>query len=92
MADVTSEGSDQTAFQCSLIKAFSCLQRHIVRNHMAWLNCINFISLSGACIEDKVFPKTNSLHEGRAQPLADIDEFALKIKVSYLSKSNLAKF
>lgn len=36
--------------------------------------------IAGACIEDKVFPKTNSLHEGRAQPLADIDEFALKIK------------
>lgn len=36
--------------------------------------------VAGACLEDKVFPKTNSLHEGRAQPLADIDEFALKIK------------
>lgn len=36
--------------------------------------------IAGACLEDKVFPKTNSLHEGRAQPLADIEEFALKIK------------
>lgn len=36
---------------------------------------------SGACLEDKLFPKTNSLHDGRAQPLADIEEFALKIKV-----------
>ena len=36
----------------------------------------------GACLEDKVFPKTNSLHEGRAQPLADMEEFALKIKVN----------
>mgnify|MGYP000329024605 CR=1 FL=1 len=36
---------------------------------------------TGACLEDKQFPKTNSLHDGRAQPLADIDEFALKIKV-----------
>lgn len=39
------------------------------------------ILILGACLEDKVFPKTNSLHEGRAQPLADIEEFALKIKV-----------
>ncbi|KAH3890690.1 phosphoenolpyruvate phosphomutase-like [Dreissena polymorpha] len=36
--------------------------------------------IAGACMEDKLFPKTNSLHEGRAQPLADIEEFALKIK------------
>ncbi|KAL4224439.1 hypothetical protein ACF0H5_017891 [Mactra antiquata] len=36
--------------------------------------------IAGACLEDKLFPKTNSLHDGRAQPLADIEEFALKIK------------
>lgn len=36
--------------------------------------------IAGACLEDKLFPKTNSLHEDRAQPLADIEEFALKIK------------
>ncbi|XP_052798467.1 phosphoenolpyruvate phosphomutase-like [Mya arenaria] len=36
--------------------------------------------IAGACMEDKLFPKTNSLHEGRAQPLADMEEFALKIK------------
>jgi len=36
--------------------------------------------IAGACMEDKLFPKTNSLLDGRAQPLADIDEFALKIK------------
>lgn len=36
--------------------------------------------VAGACIEDKLFPKTNSLLDGRAQPLADIDEFSLKIK------------
>ncbi|XP_076107899.1 phosphoenolpyruvate phosphomutase [Mytilus galloprovincialis] len=36
--------------------------------------------VAGACLEDKLFPKTNSLHDGRAQPLADIEEFALKIK------------
>ena len=41
-----------------------------------------YCSILGACLEDKVFPKTNSLHEGRAQPLADVNEFALKIKVS----------
>ncbi|XP_013421510.1 phosphoenolpyruvate phosphomutase [Lingula anatina] len=37
-------------------------------------------AIAGACMEDKVFPKTNSLHEGRMQPLADMEEFALKIK------------
>ena len=36
--------------------------------------------VAGACIEDKLFPKTNSLLDGRAQPLADIDEFCAKIK------------
>ena len=36
--------------------------------------------VAGACLEDKLFPKTNSLLDGRAQPLADVKEFALKIK------------
>ncbi|XP_071110913.1 phosphoenolpyruvate phosphomutase-like [Haliotis cracherodii] len=36
--------------------------------------------VAGACLEDKLFPKTNSLHDGRSQPLADVEEFALKIK------------
>lgn len=34
----------------------------------------------GVCIEDKIFPKTNSFLRGDKQPLADIDEFAGKIK------------
>ena len=37
--------------------------------------------IAGACIEDKLFPKTNSLLDNRVQPLAQIEEFALKIKV-----------
>ena len=40
--------------------------------------------VAGACIEDKLFPKTNSLLDNRQQPLADINEFALKIKVNSL--------
>src|SRR5215468_3580526 len=36
--------------------------------------------VAGVCIEDKIFPKTNSFIRGTAQPLADIDEFAGKIK------------
>jgi len=36
--------------------------------------------VAGACIEDKLFPKTNSFINGEAQPLADIDEFCGKIK------------
>lgn len=38
--------------------------------------------IAGACIEDKLFPKTNSLLENRKQPLANIEEFSLKIKVN----------
>jgi phosphoenolpyruvate phosphomutase len=36
--------------------------------------------VAGVCIEDKLFPKTNSFIDGSAQPLADIDEFSGKIK------------
>ena len=36
--------------------------------------------VAGVCIEDKMFPKTNSFIEGEAQPLADMDEFGGKIK------------
>ena len=34
----------------------------------------------GVCIEDKLFPKTNSFIRGTAQPLADMHEFAGKIR------------
>lgn len=36
--------------------------------------------VAGVCIEDKIFPKTNSFIDGDLQPLADTDEFAGKIK------------
>jgi phosphoenolpyruvate phosphomutase len=36
--------------------------------------------VGGVCIEDKIFPKTNSFLRGDRQPLAEIDEFAGKIK------------
>lgn len=36
--------------------------------------------IAGVCIEDKLFPKTNSFINGHTQPLADIDEFCGKIK------------
>ncbi len=35
--------------------------------------------IGGVCIEDKVFPKTNSFIGGERQPLADTDEFCGKI-------------
>ncbi len=38
--------------------------------------------VAAMCIEDKLFPKTNSFIRGEAQPLADIDEFAGKIKAA----------
>lgn len=36
--------------------------------------------IAGICIEDKLFPKTNSFIHSEQQPLADIDEFIGKIK------------
>ncbi len=36
--------------------------------------------IAGVCIEDKLFPKTNSFIGGERQPLADVDEFCGKIK------------
>ncbi|MCZ6785758.1 MAG: isocitrate lyase/phosphoenolpyruvate mutase family protein, partial [Planctomycetota bacterium] len=39
-------------------------------------------SVAGVCIEDKVFPKTNSFIGGERQPLADMEEFAGKIKAA----------
>jgi phosphoenolpyruvate phosphomutase len=35
---------------------------------------------AGVCIEDKIFPKTNSFLRGETQPLASVDEFCGKIK------------
>lgn len=36
--------------------------------------------IAGVCLEDKMFPKTNSLLKGAPQQLADISEFCGKIK------------
>jgi len=36
--------------------------------------------IGGVCIEDKLFPKTNSFIGGESQPLANIDEFCGKLK------------
>lgn len=38
--------------------------------------------IAGVCIEDKLFPKTNSFIGGEQQPLADIQEFCGKIKAA----------
>ncbi|MEE9169302.1 MAG: phosphoenolpyruvate mutase [bacterium] len=40
------------------------------------------IKVSAMCIEDKLFPKTNSFINGEGQPLANIDEFCGKIKAA----------
>lgn len=37
-------------------------------------------AIAAVCIEDKLFPKTNSFIQGEKQTLADINEFAGKIK------------
>ncbi|HLV45384.1 MAG TPA: phosphoenolpyruvate mutase [Aggregatilineales bacterium] len=38
--------------------------------------------VAAVCIEDKLFPKTNSFIDGESQPLADVDEFCGKIKAA----------
>jgi len=45
-------------------------------------------NIAGVCIEDKLFPKTNSFIRGEKQPLADIDEFCGKIKAGKDSQSD----
>lgn len=45
-------------------------------------------SIAALCIEDKMFPKTNSFIEGRRQPLAEIDEFCGKIKAGKDAQSD----
>lgn len=44
--------------------------------------------VSGVCIEDKIFPKTNSFLRGEKQPLADIEEFCGKIKAGLDARSD----
>ena len=44
--------------------------------------------VAGVCIEDKIFPKTNSFLRGEAQPLAEIDEFCGKIKAGLDARSD----
>ena len=38
--------------------------------------------VAAMCIEDKLFPKTNSFIAGESQPLADVEEFSLKIRAA----------
>jgi len=38
--------------------------------------------IAALCIEDKLFPKANSFLDGEVQPLAELDEFAGKIKAA----------
>jgi phosphoenolpyruvate phosphomutase len=38
--------------------------------------------VAGMCIEDKLFPKTNSFLRGEQQPLADVEEFSGKIRAA----------
>ena len=44
--------------------------------------------VAGICIEDKIFPKTNSFINGHSQPLAPIDEFCGKIRAGVASRSD----
>jgi len=44
--------------------------------------------IAAMCIEDKLFPKTNSFIRGESQPMADIDEFCGKIKAAKDTQEN----
>jgi len=44
--------------------------------------------VAAVCLEDKLFPKTNSLMDHKVQPLDDIDEFAGKIKAGQDSQTD----
>lgn len=44
--------------------------------------------VAGVCIEDKIFPKTNSFINSTGQPLADIAEFVGKIKAGKDTQSD----
>ncbi len=44
--------------------------------------------IAGVCIEDKVFPKTNSFLRGETQPLAAMDEFCGKISAGKESRQD----
>ncbi|MGR8918759.1 MAG: phosphoenolpyruvate mutase [Gammaproteobacteria bacterium] len=44
--------------------------------------------VAGVCIEDKLFPKTNSFIDGERQELADVDEFCGKIAAGKDSQSD----
>jgi phosphoenolpyruvate phosphomutase len=44
--------------------------------------------IAGVCIEDKIFPKTNSFIDGERQLLANVDEFCGKIKAGKDSQNN----
>ena len=44
--------------------------------------------VAGVCIEDKLFPKTNSFLRGEQQPLADAEEFCGKIKAALDARSS----
>src|SRR3989339_1173811 len=45
-------------------------------------------NIAGVCIEDKLFPKTNSFISGEMQPLADVGEFCGKIKAAKDNQSD----
>ena len=45
-------------------------------------------NIAAVCIEDKLFPKTNSFIKGEAQQLADIEEFSGKIKAGKDAQSH----
>ena len=54
--------------------------RTFVEESMPVIDELEQRGVAGVCIEDKLFPKTNSFIDGERQPLADVQEFCGKIK------------
>jgi phosphoenolpyruvate phosphomutase len=58
-------------------------------NSMRWLvRRLEQRGVAGVCIEDKLFPKTNSFIRGSAQPLAEIGEFGGKLRAGKEAQSD----
>jgi phosphoenolpyruvate phosphomutase len=45
-------------------------------------------SIAGVCLEDKLFPKTNSFISGEKQALAEVDEFCGKLRAAKDTQTN----
>lgn len=57
-------------------------------NFVDFIHKLEQIGASGCVVEDKIFPKKNSLIKGAEQRLADVDQFSDKIRAAQSEKSS----